>query len=236
MTKNMKNNNCFNDLLSVDSVIFEHLKLKENRIEKYLGKEFSIFPKVFNPFIAPSGNLSLVFASVPNLFKNKRVLEVGCGTGIISSLIALNGASYVLGIDRSEIAIQNSLDNKERLNLENINFIHADIREDCSSLNLDSFDIYFADLPLIESTKNINTLIKNTPLEYAFFDKKLLATKAYIEKTINIKNKYPDKRFFLCISSLDELFEKNILNNCYEIQEYINIRLGWVDLKIVEII
>ena len=237
MTKKMRDNISIHSLNSVDLVINNHLNLKEKKIENYLGKEFSIFPHVFNPFVAPSGNLSLLFASIPNLFKNKRVLEVGCGTGIISSLIALNGAKYVLGIDRSEIAIQNSLENKKRLKISNLDFIKSDIRKDCNDIKLESFDIYFADLPLVEYNKNINSsALEQSPLQYAFFDKKLLATKNYIKKTIEIKKKHPNKRIFLCISSLDELFKKDILTNKYKIKEYINIKLEWVDLKIVEII
>ncbi|XP_004711656.1 protein arginine N-methyltransferase 3 [Echinops telfairi] len=42
----------------------------------------------------------------PHIFKDKVVLDVGCGTGILSMFAAKSGAKKVLGVDQSEILYQ----------------------------------------------------------------------------------------------------------------------------------
>lgn len=37
------------------------------------------------------------------LFKDKVVLDIGCGTGILSMFAAKSGAKLVIGVDQSEI-------------------------------------------------------------------------------------------------------------------------------------
>jgi protein arginine N-methyltransferase 3 len=39
----------------------------------------------------------------PELFKDKVVLDIGCGTGILSMFAAKAGARHVIGIDQSEV-------------------------------------------------------------------------------------------------------------------------------------
>lgn len=60
------------------------------------------------------------------LWKGKRVLDVGCGTGQIDYLIAKRRAKYVLGIDYSSEAIKHA---KAIYNLPNLFFEKKDLKD-----------------------------------------------------------------------------------------------------------
>jgi len=55
----------------------------------------------------------------PGVFKDKVVLDIGCGTGILSMFAARAGARHVIGIDQSEIIYQ-AMDIVRENGLENV--------------------------------------------------------------------------------------------------------------------
>ena len=59
-------------------------------------------------------------------WQNKAVLDVGCGEGVLCSMIALAGASRVVGIDYSTEAIDNA---NKKFNIENLSFICSDYKK-----------------------------------------------------------------------------------------------------------
>ena len=75
-------------------------------------------------------------------FSKKSVLDMGCGTGILSILSYKMGANNVLGIDIDEWAYKNSLENSDLNNIHDIEFIKGDI----NSINNCSFDIILANI------------------------------------------------------------------------------------------
>jgi release factor glutamine methyltransferase len=87
--------------------------LKKRR--KYSYKNISVWvePSVFPPFITISTKLLLEFID-PLSLKNKTVLELGCGCGILSILAAQKGAQ-VTATDINDVALsalhQNAKDN-----------------------------------------------------------------------------------------------------------------------------
>ena len=97
-------------------------------------------------------------------FKEKLILDVGCGTGILSILSSQKGAKKVVGIDTDEWAYQNSLENSDLNGIDNINFFKGDI-----SIVLDSkFNIILANINtnviLDEISKYYDLLLKNGDL------------------------------------------------------------------------
>jgi release factor glutamine methyltransferase len=66
-------------------------KLKKTVAEKIMGREFLVYPTVFNPKSYFSGKLFAEFAADMDL-KGKSVLDMGCGSGIVAVFAALGGA------------------------------------------------------------------------------------------------------------------------------------------------
>ena len=60
-------------------------------------------------------------------FDNKSVLDVGCGTGILSILSSMKNAKKIIGIDIDNWAYQNSIENSKLNSIENIDFIEGEI-------------------------------------------------------------------------------------------------------------
>ena len=58
-------------------------------------------------------------------WQNLEVLEIGCGTGKLSHMIAASGAKNVIACDYSQSAIDIAI--SENSNLANLNFICCDV-------------------------------------------------------------------------------------------------------------
>jgi ribosomal protein L11 methyltransferase len=90
--------------------------------------------------------------------KNKRVLDVGCGTGILSILAEKLGANEVLGIDIDQWAYENSKENLRLNNCKKIRIIETVIE------NLQDVDLF----DIILSNINKNIILKDM-LSYCYF-------------------------------------------------------------------
>ena len=62
-------------------------------------------------------------------FKGKRVIDMGCGTGILALLASKLGAASVLAIDIDEWAYENGIENVQRNNISNIEVKQGDVTE-----------------------------------------------------------------------------------------------------------
>lgn len=61
-------------------------------------------------------------------FKDKRVLDMGCGTGILSIMTAKVGAREVTGIDIDDWAFNNAMENIGKNDIDNIRILIGDAR------------------------------------------------------------------------------------------------------------
>ena len=82
-------------------------------------KDFLVYKGVWNPAITSARyHASYLFFNNERLFRDKRVLDMGCGTGIMGIVMGLYGADEVIMTDISEKAVKNSRENVRRFGLE----------------------------------------------------------------------------------------------------------------------
>ena len=74
--------------------------------------------------------------------KNKRILDMGCGTGILGILCSKLKAGSITGIDIEEWAYNNSIENCKLNSVNNMTIIHGD----ASNIEKKSFDIVLANI------------------------------------------------------------------------------------------
>ena len=84
----------------------------------------------------------------------KRVLDCGCGTGILSLVAAKMGASCVVAYDIDEWSVENSIHNAELNGIQNIEVLHGDVNV-LSHIN-GLFDLVVANI-------NRNILLEDMP-------------------------------------------------------------------------
>lgn len=77
-----------------------------------------------------------------NDFKNKSVLDMGCGTGVLAILAEMRGAAKIDAIDIDNWCYINSLENVERNNCKHISVYEGD----ASLLNGKTYDIIIANI------------------------------------------------------------------------------------------
>lgn len=83
-------------------------------------KGFKINEGVWNPFLASGRYHARYLFYHSNLFRNKTVIEIGSGTGLMSVVMAKYGAKKVVMSDISSEAIKNSEDNVKKFGLGDI--------------------------------------------------------------------------------------------------------------------
>lgn len=88
-------------------------------------------------------------------FLNKQVLDMGCGTGILSILASKLSAKNITAIDIDKFSYENTIHNAELNNVKNI----VALLGDASLLHDMSFDIIFANI-------NRNILLRDMPYYY----------------------------------------------------------------------
>lgn len=207
----------------IEEVIQQHRIRKEESIGKEWGIDFVIHRDVFCPFLAPSGSIGFAFASLP-IFKEKKILDIGCGSGIIAALMAINGAKKVVGIDINPSAIQNAQKNAKAIGFKDqLEFRVGDCLSEVDSK--EEFDIIYADLPFTDGQpKDI--------LESAFYDPGLSS----IRKLISEFSKHPaltNATLYLVTSNLaGQDLQKNAKIIGLSWSHFFELHLPWIQISV----
>lgn len=119
--------------------------------EDFYGRRFDVLEDV----LIPRQDTELSIDVLLDIIKNNKInnmLEIGCGTGIVSITIDLESDIDVTGLDISHQAIKNTTINKNKFN-SNIKIIESDLFDKVN----DKFDIIYSNPPYIK-TKEIENL------------------------------------------------------------------------------
>jgi len=124
------------------------IKAPFHQIDKKYKYEITIFPRMafgtgHHPTTAMMIELMLKYH---DRIINKKVVDIGCGTGILAIMASKLGAQDIVAIDISSYAIENTTENAKLNNINNINCYESSIE----FLNFEKFDIILANL-----TKNL---------------------------------------------------------------------------------
>lgn len=85
---------------------------------------------------------TIVESILQNDLSGKTILDMGCGTGILSILASLKGAKHITAIDIDKWSYEGTLENAALNNIENITVKLGD----ASLLGDESFDLIFANI------------------------------------------------------------------------------------------
>ena len=110
--------------------------------------------------ILSRGNQNLLAYSFKKFIgQNKKVLEVGCGTGQLSIFFSIGTNNKIVGLDPTDESLQLASNFSQSNKIENVNFVNADIFDDVLQDNY--FDFIWCN-GVLHHTKNTQTALKES--------------------------------------------------------------------------
>lgn len=162
----------YEDLLDskIENKYFEILEKRQKGIplqyilgeEDFYGRTF----KVIEGVLIPRQDTEISVEKILNIIENNQInnmLEIGCGTGIVSISVDLESSVDVTAVDISVKAIENTRINKEKLNSK-IKIINSDLFSNVR----DKFDLIYSNPPYIKSSE-----IENLQVEVKDYEPRL---------------------------------------------------------------
>lgn len=113
--------------------------------EDFYGRSFKVLKEV----LIPRQDTEISVETILKIIKNNKInnmLEIGCGTGIVSISVDLEAKIDVTAVDISKRAIENSIINKEKLG-SGIKIMKSDLFSNVK----ESFDLIYSNPPYIKS-------------------------------------------------------------------------------------
>ncbi len=121
------------------------------------GIEIEVHDQVFTPNPSITFSSSMILDHLPDV-NGKRILDVGCGTGVVAVHCALAGAGHVTAVDISNKAINNTRINVAKHGVEKVVTVK---KSDLFSKVTGQFDYIFANLPILEEVWSADTNVDN---------------------------------------------------------------------------
>jgi release factor glutamine methyltransferase len=172
--------------------LYHRHKLKRTVTEKIKGFTFTVYPSVFNPKDYFSSEIFGKFISSLEDLKGKYILDMGCGSGVVSVFAASKGARC-LAVDVNPISVKATEENAKQNGLsDKIKTLPSNLFENIPPE--EKFDIIFFNPPYYEKEPN-------TDFEKAFFTGTgFKVIKDFIEQS---KNYFDSGGFVYFITSSD---------------------------------
>jgi release factor glutamine methyltransferase len=140
--------------------LYHRHKLKKTVTEKIKGFTFTVYPSVFNPKDYFSSEIFAKFISSLDDLNGKYVLDMGCGSGVVSVFATSKGA-HCLAVDVNPLCVKAAEENAKQNRFEHrINAVQSNLFENIS--DDEKFDIIFFNPPYYEKEPE-------TDFEKAFF-------------------------------------------------------------------
>lgn len=203
------------------------LRIKEHSHSRYeidivLDKENTLKGFVVEPNVhRPEKTSALYFArylfSNNDTYKDKKVLDMGCGSGIQGIVMGLYGAETVTLSDVSKDAFENTLENIKKFKLTNKAVaVQSDLFENINS----AFDLITFNHPFFPERPQ-----EDIPITKAMLDEGSL-----IQRFLKEAPKYLNKEGLVLMPFFEFAGETNNpkiqgLQNGYEVQEVYNIKV-----------
>lgn len=206
---------------AVERIIAEH---GDDREVNVLGRTFTVLHGVFDPTIAPSGQMGMCFSASP-ILDGKVVADVGAGSGIFSCLFAYAGAARVIATDLMPAAICNiELNvNAHRLS-ERVEVRQGDGLAPITPF--DGVDVIYCDFPFTDWREPL------TALDRAFFDPDLSGIRSVISDFAT-RPWYAKTELYVCVSSLADVWSRMAdLLISVKRERYLTVETPWVDLEL----
>lgn len=181
---------------------------------EYITKNVSFYSEIFNIIegvLIPRPETEILIEktiSIISNIKNPKVLEIGCGSGVISIILAKEIKDInIKAVDINQIAINLSKKNSKKFSVnDKIEFIKSDMFQNLENLD---FDLIISNPPYIEDNYNLPENVKYEPYNALFggvigdeFLKKIIDK--YIESNI---------KYLCCEIGYNQ---KNSLNNYFK--------------------
>lgn len=119
----------------------------ETKVIKLRGVNLKIPFGVFNPSDEITYSSSFLLDNIPNNLANKKILDIGTGSGIVAIKSELNNAKSVVASDVHKKSVKTAIENSYANHCNNITFVWSDLFD---TLLGGKFDYIFANLPILE--------------------------------------------------------------------------------------